>query len=254
LTASPDPLTPGLCSVTFRGREPAEIIDLARECRLRAIEWGADVHVPPGSDGAAIAARCADAGIDYLSYGSYLGVDGPIGDASAVLDTAVALGARNVRVWCPLGMGPDASVPGPIAAGLAAIADAASERGLTVSLEFHPRTLTETAASTLRVLDAVDAPNLFTYWQPAPGAPADYLRHELAAVRDHLSHLHVFWWTASSRLPLEDGAAAWASLLPVADGSRWRHPRAALLEFVAGDEPDQLRRDAAVLRTLIGAE
>jgi hypothetical protein len=44
----PGQLIPGLVSITFRALPPADIIRLTAECGLQAIEWGADVHVPPG--------------------------------------------------------------------------------------------------------------------------------------------------------------------------------------------------------------
>src|SRR5699024_11543257 len=40
---------PILCSVTFRERSVEEVIDVAQKAGLQGIEWGADVHVPPGN-------------------------------------------------------------------------------------------------------------------------------------------------------------------------------------------------------------
>ncbi len=38
----------GLCSVTFRALPPERIVALAAAAGLDVIEWGGDVHVPPG--------------------------------------------------------------------------------------------------------------------------------------------------------------------------------------------------------------
>ncbi len=38
----------GLCSITFRSLSVDAIIELATKARLDGIEWGSDVHVPPG--------------------------------------------------------------------------------------------------------------------------------------------------------------------------------------------------------------
>jgi len=46
-------LIPGLVSVTFRQLTVPEIGELATECGLQAVEWGGDVHVPPGDFAAA---------------------------------------------------------------------------------------------------------------------------------------------------------------------------------------------------------
>src|SRR5262245_16795172 len=91
-------LVPGLVSVTFRQLGPGEIIALAVEHGMRAIEWGGDVHVPVGD---LVVARevgrwCVDAGIIVEAYGSYYR---GIGDFAPVLETALALGAPRIRVW-----------------------------------------------------------------------------------------------------------------------------------------------------------
>jgi 3-dehydroshikimate dehydratase len=46
-------LIPGLVSVTLRSLPPQEIIALAVKAGMKAIEWGGDVHVPPGDVAAA---------------------------------------------------------------------------------------------------------------------------------------------------------------------------------------------------------
>jgi 3-dehydroshikimate dehydratase len=230
---------PGLCSVTFRQLPADEVVALAADAGLEAIEWGADVHVPPGDE--RTAARLRDAGVPAVSYGSYLQA-GTGEDPAPVLDTAVALGVPNVRVWA---RGRDRAA---VTADLARITAAADERRLTISLEYHPGTWTETAESTLQLLADVDAPNLFTYWQPHPGGDDA----DLADVAAHVSHLHVFTWDVDAgRHPLADGEAMWRRALAVPTG-RWPGRRVAFLEFVRDDEPSQLRADAATLRAWLG--
>jgi 3-dehydroshikimate dehydratase len=244
---------PGLCSVTFRQLSVAQVVDVAAAAGLEGIEWGGDIHVPAGDEAAAsdAAARCAGQRIMCPSYGSYLGARSPVKDPGPTLDTALAIGAPNVRVWCPFGLGAESAEEprAEVTAGVAAIASAALARRLTVSLEFHPGTLTETSTSAARLLAEVDAPNLFTYWQPAPGGDAADSLQELAVVQPDLSHLHVFWWDKDGgRLPLERGAGLWPQALSCAAGAnRWAGDRFAFLEFVAADDPAQLAADAATL-------
>lgn len=253
-------IRPGLCSVTLRDRPWADVVALAASSGLEGIEWGGDVHVRPGDDGlAARVRRAADAaGLVCPSYGSYLragdaGADGP--EVGAVLDTAEALGATNVRVWCRWLGAADAGPADRAAIGrdLEAWCAAAGDRDLTVSLEHHQWTLTETVRSTEQLLAAVGAPNLFTYWQPCDALSDADLLTEVAALGPHLSHLHVFHWDAyDARHALADGAERWRPVLgAVADppGARWSGHRWALLEFVRGDDPDQLVTDAGVLRS-----
>ena len=68
-------ISPGLCSITFRSLATDEVLTLAVRAGVEGIEWGADGHVPPGGGAAveALRARCRDAGVEIVSYGSYLG-------------------------------------------------------------------------------------------------------------------------------------------------------------------------------------
>jgi sugar phosphate isomerase/epimerase len=251
----------GLCSVTFRALTVDQVARLAAEAGLTAIEWGGDVHVPPGDDEAVARTRRAAeaAGLTTVSYGSYLLADG---DASAAtvaraLDTAVALGAPNVRVWAPFGVEPGSDRAREVVTALATTCGAAAERGLTIGLEFHGGTLTETAASTEALLDAVGAPNLATYWQPPywlPARPAAADAAEVTRLAPRLSHLHVYEWAGGTdRRPLAEGTMRWRAVFDALDRAGAGDGRAALLEFVAGDEPDALLADARTLHDLLGA-
>ncbi len=254
-------VVPGLCSVTLRATSIEDVARLAGECGLRAIEWGGDVHVPPGDRAAAWRARDAGAaaGVKVVSYGSYLLAAWPIAsDAIEVaLDTAVELGATNVRIWTPLGDNPDSARRSAITDAVRSIAIAAAARALTVGIEYHGGTLTATAASTIALLDAVDAPNVFTYWQPSYWIPPRIVADDVAdlgALAARVSHVHVYEWAdATHRLPLADGEARWTAVLAAlaATPSPLPTPRAALLEFVVHDDPDALRADAKMLVRLL---
>jgi sugar phosphate isomerase/epimerase len=251
---------PGLCSVTFRDRAAGEVAELAAGCGLAVIEWGADVHVPPGDLAAASAAVAATrgSGLGVCSYGSYLFCDAGAHDAlPAVLDTAEALEAPLVRVWAPYGV--EAGAPGgrvaEAAAAVEAVAAGGAERGLDVYLEFHAGTLTATASSAVALVEAVAAPNLWCAWQPPYWGPRtpDEERADLEALGGHLGPLHVYAWSPDGeRHPLADEADRWAERLAVAAGAGgFVGSRPALLEFVARDDPDNLAADAASLIRLI---
>lgn len=252
-------LRSGLCSITFRHLPATEIVALAAQEGIEGIEWGADVHLLPGDTAGAekLALRCRGAGVECPSYGSYLraGADGTErGEVTPVLDSAEALGAPNVRVWTAWASPESTSGDRreAIAEDLAGIADAAAARELTISLEFHPFTLTETSASTLELLNECGSPsNLYTYWQPGDGQAVTDSIDELKAVRRHVSHLHVFSWANfADRFPLADGAELWPVALRAASaaGGRWGGDRFAFLEFVRNDSTEQLHADAETLR------
>jgi sugar phosphate isomerase/epimerase len=246
--------------VTVRELGVEEVARLAAAAGLRAIEWGGDVHVPPGDHDAVNRARdaTASAGLTTASYGSYLLADFDVSTVTVtrVLDTAVALGAPNVRVWAPLGVETGSARAGDVASALRRVCHAAAERDLTVGLEFHGGTLTATAASTAALLDAVDAPNLSTYWQPPywlPPRPAAEDAAEVRALLPRLSHLHVYEWAGpADRRPLAEGAPRWRAVLAALDGDGAAGRRVAFLEFVAGDAPEAVRADARTLHELLG--
>jgi sugar phosphate isomerase/epimerase len=256
-------LLAGLCSVTCRALGVDEIARAAAGCGLAAIEWGADVHVPPGDRAAIARARAASRGFEYVSYGSYLlaaGYDVDDFEIEGVLETAVALGAAHVRIWSPFGVERGSPATGAVVERIAAIATAAAGLDLTTGIEYHGGTLTATVTSAAALVDAAAAPNLSLYWQPpywlpdrAPGDDAADVR----ALGTRIRHLHVYEWDPVPdvrRRPLADGEGRWAAVLAALadtpdDG---RRSRAAFLEFVAGDDPANLAADARTLRRWIG--
>lgn len=252
-------LQPGLCSVTFRGLEPEAIIDLALEARLEGIEWAGDVHLPPGAFDRArdVRRQCDKAGLVIVSYGSYIRapVDG-LAAFETVLETALALGAPNIRLW-PGWKGRDSKdytteARAETASSLKTMAARAAEAGLTVSLEYHPQSLTDNLASARALASAAAHPGLFFYWQPAPGLPLQEAKTELAAIGHEISHLHVFAWDAGKRrYPLSHQADYWREIFAALSPSRWPAKRYALLEFVEGDAPETFLKDAASLRALL---
>jgi sugar phosphate isomerase/epimerase len=239
-------MRPGLCSVTLRRLGVGQVVEVAAGAGLAAIEWGADVHVPPGDDAAADAARDAGerAGIAVASYGSYFRAgDDPVSTLGPVLAAARRLGAPRVRVWA--GSTPSAQA-GPrrraeVVAGLRAAVQLAAP--IEVALEYHGGTLTDDARSALDLLEAV--PSLRTYWQPPQGLPDEDALSGLRLLLPRVAALHVFsWWPRDERLALAERAGLWRQALALAGDMD------ALLEFVPGDDPALVAREAETLRGL----
>jgi 3-dehydroshikimate dehydratase len=259
-------IAPGLCSITFRSLAADDVVDVAVRAGVEGIEWGADGHAPPGGGAALeqLAARCRDAGVEVVSYGSYLGFGPADGEdpsaVTAVLDSADALGAPMVRIWAELGVGPDAAASDRqrITERTAAYVDAIVSHGLIPALEFHPYTLTETAASANALLDALGHGDVRTHWQPDPAWSPDVAVTELALVAPRLAHVHVFSWGPGGigeRRALADGADLWPRALALAyqGGASLPGRRYALCEYVRDDDPDQFVADAATLRGWLAA-
>ncbi|MER5986917.1 TIM barrel protein [Streptomyces sp. NPDC001787] len=242
----------GLCSVTFRRLPAAEVARRAAEAGLEVVEWGADVHAPPDDADALRAVRDASEtyGLGCCSYGSYFrATPGEIDAFPAIARAAVLLGAPRVRVWAG-GAGSRAATPqerSETVAGLREAARIAADHRLELALEFHTKTLTDTVASTLQLLDEVGADNLRTYWQPPLDAPDEEALAGLMTLGDRVSAVHVFsWWPANHRLPLADREDLWTGVFDLL--KRRSTPVEALLEFVPGDDPDVLTREATTLR------
>jgi sugar phosphate isomerase/epimerase len=246
-------LTPGLVSITFRKLSPAEIIALCGQAGVRCIEWGGDIHVPPGdaAHARAIGQLTREAGLEVAAYGSYyrLGPDQP-GKFEAAVTSAAALGAPTIRVWAG-GKGARATEVDErceIIADALRVADIAARHGITVCLEYHAGTLTDERESARALLGELAHPNIEFLWQPTNGAPVDECAARLLEMLPRLRNVHVFhWWpTAAERHPLADGEAAWRSYIDIVRESG--HDADFLLEFVRNDDPRQFLADAATLK------
>jgi 3-dehydroshikimate dehydratase len=252
----------GVCSITFRQLSVREIPDLVRRAGLDAIEWGGDIHVPPGDIAAAeTALRCTrEAGLEVSSYGSYYKIIDPEGSPEPfepVLESALALGTDTIRIWA--GTRPseavDAACRERLVQHLRSNLDAAAACGIRLALEFHVNSLTDSNSAALALLAEVSHPNLYTYWQPIYWlADPGYRLEGLQALRSRVLNLHVFHWIFhpmrggwgenTERRPLCEGAAEWKRFLsvPLETGSHF-----ALIEFVAGNDPEQFLKDSSVL-------
>ena len=249
-------LRAGLCSVTFRNLSPARVLDVAAAAHLAVIEWGADVHVPAGelTQAAAVAAATTAAGLTVPSYGSYLRLGAAdTHEIDMVVDTTEALGAHRIRVWAGL-VGSGQATPeqiGRVVADARALAESAIDHGLTIGLEFHGGTFTDTAQATIELLERIDRPAVIgTYWQPPQGVSDDDALAGLALVAEHVVAVHAFaWWPADQRHPLAYRASLWskaaALLLDRSAATDY------LLEFVVDDDPQELEVDAHTLRDIL---
>ncbi len=248
----------GLVSVTFRNLEADVLIELVKKAGMDGIEWGGDVHVPDLASARKVAGLMEQSGLKTISYGSYYRageaaknrVSGPSqGNFEEVLEIAKTLQAPNIRVWAG---SIDSEEAGDVyrmavVRDLNQICNMAAKEGITVSVEYHSRTLTNTQASTLKLLEEV--PELFTYWQPLSNTTyEENLRNvgELSRL-GRLQILHAYHWENQMRLPFEDGSAFWKEYIRLCKDSC----TAVLLEFVMNDNEAQFLEDAKVLRSIM---
>lgn len=242
----------GLTSVTFRNLNPDDIIQAAVQAQLQGIEWGSDVHVLPGKlkEAADVARKCRAAGLEVIAYGAYYKLcqgHSPETDFGTLAETAKALEAPLIRIWAgrtPSALADDAFFQAA-AEETRACCCIAAKAGLEVAFEYHRKSLTDCRQSALRLLKAVDCPNLKTYWQPNPEISVSENQKELQAMLPWLRHVHVFSWLPDNqRLALSEGNAAWQSWLKDIPEEVWLS-----LEFVKEDSLSQFYQDAETLRS-----
>lgn len=246
----------GLCSITFRKHSVDEVIELVQKGGIDGIEWGGDVHVPPGDLELArtVGEKTKAAGLRTCSYGSYYRCDDASENFADVLDTAAALGAPIIRVWAGRQDSETASdaYRAEVVEHLRRAVIAAQELNITIALEYHGKTFTDTQASAHQLLQEVDLPGLKLFWQPRTGGVFANDLLELDAALPHLAHVHCFNWGPEGRKDarsLLDGAAQWQQFIDrvrQVEGDRF-----VILEFVKDDAPEQFLEDAQVLRSLI---
>ena len=243
----------GLTSVTFRQKKAEEIVALAAASGLDGIEWGGDIHVPVGDRETArnAAYLTQSAGLKVLSYGSYYRLN-QVEDFTKVLETTYELGAPNIRIWAGELSPENADRTSYLKAAeeLSSLCAKAQNYGIQVSLEYHRNTLTETAASTLKLIKLASCKNLRSYWQPNPDISHNENCRELLLVKPYLSNIHTFHWKGNNiRYPLIEGHSEWLDYIRIADLKP--DVSAYILEFVKDDRVNNFEEDAKELIKLL---
>lgn len=244
----------GVCSVTLRSLPAEDVAAFAAAAGLESVEWGADVHAPPGRQEVLrrVAGVTEASGLRTCSYGSYWRAGThPVAALAPVARAAVALGAPRIRVWAGTSASADATatVWSDTVRGLRAAAEVALDHDLCLGIEFHDGTLADTPDATLRLLKDVGHDAVTSYWQPPVGVDDDEAVAGLARMLPVLSAVHAFsWWPGRRRRPLDARADLWRRTAAMVGG----RADDVLLEFVTDDDPNVLAREAASLRRLLG--
>jgi 3-dehydroshikimate dehydratase len=249
-------LKTGLVSVTFRKLMVEQIVGLASQAGIQSIEWGGDIHIPPGDFATAERALklTQGANLNVSSYGSYYksaeseknGISFNI-----VLQTAEILGAPLIRVWAGIGNAEDVNETywQKVINDTRRIADLAGEKNIKVAFEFHSGTLNNTPQSSRILLEMIKHENVGTYWQPIHGAGVEKNCTGIEQIYDWIAGVHVFhWWPGpESRHLLRDGIEQWERYIE-------KLPKKEIcfsIEFVKDDKPENFLLDAQTLKELI---
>ena len=270
-------LFPGLCSVTFRSLSPENLIALCQKIGIYAVEWGGDVHLPPGNLKRAreLAQRCDDAGIACPSYGSYFccgaSKDHQMDHFQAILDTTTEIGAQTIRVWAGDQSPTQATSRTYAQVGEEAsqIAEMAKKQGIFIAFEFHQGTLTENLDSLEMLHQHIHADNVGYYWQPALGISHEEGLAQIQQLESRLIHVHAFHWSKgwfgkTLRHPLSWGQKQWSLYLhslhelprPFQSRSHHEHHirRYVYLEFLKRENSKQLQADWNALSWMLSQQ
>lgn len=246
----------GICSITFRELSVEELVQEVKKAGLQAIEWGSDVHVLPNDTKRAyeVAEIMDAAGLVTSSYGSYyrVGIENEY-SFEEILETAVILKAKDIRVWAGRKGSADADQAyfDAVVKDSKRIARLAQQQGVRVSYEYHGKTLTDTVESTIKLLEAVDEENMRLYWQPAVGLSKEKRLENIKTIGQYITNVHVFQWQQINRLPLEEGINEWVEYIKMIN----KHTKNSeetfyLLEFVKEDSLKQFHADAEALKEI----
>lgn len=242
----------GLVSVTFRGLSVEEIADLCQKNHLTHIEWGSDVHVPPGDLKKAeqTAKLCEEKGLVPFAYGSYYRMGQNKNEFSKYIDTARALNARVIRIWAGT-KAPSALTKeeyNDLLFEADEIAEIARKSGITIAAECHLDTLTEDAETAKGFIEKLSSPFFKTYWQPNQFKSFEQNIAAAKTLSPYTVGIHIFNWDKNGRHPLCNGREMWRRYLDIFEG----RDIPVMLEFMHDDSPASLAPTAKTLFELIG--
>ena len=242
-------LIPGIVSATFKEKRAEDVIALCLKAGLKAIEWSENWHIADGDveEAARIAALTAMNGLSVAAFGSYYRLGEHMDFSSRIL-CAKALGTKVIRIWGgekPSNELTDSEREALIAEARS-ISSMAQRDGITIALEWHKNTVTDTNESGLNFLKEVSMNNFKTLWQPTQALSIPERIEGLKELQNYLVNLHVYYWDESGRRPLSEGAEIWREYLACVSGEHY-----ALLEFVKDNTVEQFLSDAKTLHELI---
>lgn len=243
--------TPGLVSISFRMHSPEEIAAAASAAGLKAIEWGSDVHAPYADPGRLrqVAAITAKYNLTTCSYGTYykIGKNAPE-EVLPYIDAAKILGTNLLRLWC----GTKASEQygqqerERLFADCRILAAFAEKAGVTLAMEYHRNTFTDSITSAIDLMKAVDSTAFQMYWQPSQFRSVEENLTELKQLAPFVTVIHVFNWKQANRYPLAEAIETWKRYKALLSGDH-----SMLLEFMPDDLLSSLPNEAAALRQIL---
>lgn len=242
--------TAGLVSVSFRTLSAEEIIAAAKVSDLNFIEWGSDIHAPYSDVQKLkhIAELCNSNGI-ICSYGSYFrfGRDN-IKDIRQYIKAAQILGAKFIRVWCGTKGSREytASELDALYTDCKYAAKIAAESGITLGMECHNWTLTDSKESALALIKEVNSPAFKMYWQPNQFKTIEENIDYAKIIAPYTICIHAFNWKQTEKFSLALAKDEWLRYLQC-----FQSNIPVLLEFMPDDKLESLPNESKTLHLLL---
>lgn len=237
----------GLVSVSFRQYSPQEILSAMKKTKLSCIEWGSDIHAPYKDTQRLyeLAVLQKEYDIFCCSYGTYFRLGGD--DTAELEDYANAakiLGTNLLRIWCgdkgaQLYSKDEKKLLFEEAKKAARIAKAL---GVTLCMECHNNTYTETIDGALELMSTVNSQSFRMYWQPNQFKSTDVNIEYAKLISPYVKNIHVFNWERENKYPLCRALDVWKGYL-----SCFNTPKNLLLEFIPDGKIESLEDEASAL-------
>ena len=158
----------GLCSVTFRKKSAAQVIEIAKKAGINYIEWGGDVHITNKEEARIVKSICDNENIKISSYGSYFNsAEFDKKKWEQVCEIAKAMDAKSVRIWLGKKNSEDTDEKeySSLLENTKQMCDIAKNYSLTVSPECHDNTFNNNTDAILRFIKDLQRENFSTYFQ-----------------------------------------------------------------------------------------
>lgn len=245
----------GLTSVTFRSLTADGVIDYCKRCGLTAIEWGSDLHAPPGDLQTAkeISEKMKNANLVTSSYGSYYTL-GKNEDFIPYLETAATLKAPHIRIWGGVktqSQTTDEEYKNMIAETKQICRDA-SKYKIEIAFEYHNDSLTDSPDNALRVMNDVSEPNLGMYFQYDPWVGYDENIDALHRLLPYLKTVHMF--NVDDKIQRysmgeENCQKLWSEIVSILNENNVS--QYMLFEFLREESFEELYRETQIMKTLV---
>lgn len=213
----------GMTSVTLHESSIDDIVHLAKNNNLQAIEWD-ESHVKRGqiAEAEAVRKKSAQAALRITAYSTDFNIHS---DSewffSKVLETAAALGTDTITLTIEKPSLPEdtGGVSAPLIAKVQNLADLAASAKMKLCFAYRRGSLLEDYIHTGRFIEAISRQNVYISWQPNRTSSLIYNIFELKTLAPFVHHVYVSYPDADSGYtPIIEGKDEWHQYLKVLHG------------------------------------